>query len=79
VVCSRVGGIPEVVRDGVEGFLAPARDTETMASRTIEILKDPGLQHRMGQAARARALSEFCSTKIIPLYENLYQRVLEDR
>ncbi len=79
VVCSRVGGISEVVRDGAEGFLAPVRDIETMAQQTLEIFHNPDLQQRMGQAARARALAEFCSTKIIPLYENLYQRVLEER
>ncbi len=76
VVCSRVGGVPEVVRDGVEGFLAPVRDTEAMAERALDILEHPDLQRRMGQAARDRALAEFCSTKIIPLYENLYQKVL---
>jgi hypothetical protein len=50
-----------------------------MAQQTLEIFHNPDLQQRMGQAARARALAEFCSTKIIPLYENLYQRVLEER
>lgn len=79
VVCSRVGGVPEVIRDGLEGFLAPAGDSETMSLRALQILEDSDLHQRMGQAARARALSEFCSTKIIPLYESLYQRVMEER
>ncbi len=75
-VCSRVGGVPEVVRDGVEGYLVTPRDTKTMAARALEILTDPGRQERMGKAARERALSQFCSTRIIPLYEKLYERVI---
>ncbi len=75
-VCSRVGGVPEVVRDGVEGYLVTPRDTKTMAARALEILTDPGRQERMGKAARERALSQFCSSRIIPLYEKLYERVV---
>ncbi len=76
VVCSRVGGVPEVVRDGVEGYLAAPRDVKAMAGRTLEILTTPGKREQMGRAARLRATTTFCSTKIIPLYEKLYERVL---
>ncbi len=75
-VCSRVGGVPEVVSDGVEGYLVTPRDIKTMAARALEILTDPGRQERMGKAARERALSQFCSSRIIPLYEKLYERVI---
>ncbi len=75
-VCSRVGGVLEVVRDGVEGYLVPPRDIETMAKRTLELLTDANRRAEMGQAARRRALDQFCSTKIIALYEKLYERVL---
>jgi glycosyltransferase involved in cell wall biosynthesis len=76
-VCSKTGGIPEVVRDGVEGYLVEPRDVKTMAARTLEILTSRGLREKMGKAARERATSQFCSTKIIPLYEKLYDRVLQ--
>ena len=75
-VCSRVGGVPEVVRDRVEGYLVTPRDIKTMAARALEILTDPSRQERMGKAARERALSQFCSSRIIPLYEKLYERVM---
>jgi L-malate glycosyltransferase len=78
-VCSKVGGIPEVLTDGVEGYLVPPGDVKTMAARALEILTSPGRREQMGKAARARAISQFCTTKIIPLYENLYQRVLEGK
>ncbi len=75
-VCSRVGGMPEVVTDGVEGFLVAPGDVKTMAARALEITTNGDLHRTMGNAARRRALNQFCSTKIIPLYENLYERVL---
>jgi len=76
-VCSRVGGVPEVLRDGVEGFLVELRDVHTMAARTLEILRNPVRQEEMSRAARERALRNFCSNNIIPLYEDLYGRVIE--
>ncbi len=78
-VCSRVGGLPEVIRDGVEGYLVPPRDVKTMAARALDILTDPDRRERMGRAARARAQSEFCSDKIIPRYEKLYQDLLDSK
>jgi len=77
VVASRVGGVPEVIDDGVEGYLVPSHDVETMAERALAILTDPDRREAMGRAARKRASTQFCSDKIIPLYEALYRRVLE--
>jgi L-malate glycosyltransferase len=76
-VCSRVGGLPEVIRDGLEGFLVSPGDVQTMSARALEILMDPAKRESMGRAARRRASAEFCSNAIIPLYEDLYRRVLE--
>ncbi len=78
-VCSKVGGLPEVITDGVEGYLVAPRDVKTMAARALEILTSPERREKMGMAARQRASTQFCSTKIIPLYENLYRQVLENR
>lgn len=75
-VCTRVGGLTEVIEDGVEGYLVPARDVKTMAARALDILTSPERHEQMGKAARQRALNQFCSTKIIPMYEKLYERVL---
>lgn len=49
IIATRVGGIPEVVRDGVDGILIGARDSEGFA-RAVEKLSDPELRQRMGQA-----------------------------
>jgi N-acetyl-alpha-D-glucosaminyl L-malate synthase BshA len=78
-VCSRVGGVPEVVNDGVEGFLLEPRDVRGMATRALEILSSPERREQMGNAARRRALTQFCSSKIIPMYEKLYARILNSQ
>jgi glycosyltransferase involved in cell wall biosynthesis len=75
-VCSEVGGLPEVIRNGVDGFLVPGHDVKVMAARALEILTDPHRREQMGIAARQRASTTFCTSKIIPLYVDLYQRLL---
>ncbi len=63
VVASRVGGIPEIVRDGVDGFLfEPGNDAE-LAERLLRILKDRDLREQMGRNARQRFLEEFESSR----------------
>ncbi|MBZ5513256.1 MAG: N-acetyl-alpha-D-glucosaminyl L-malate synthase BshA [Acidobacteriia bacterium] len=78
-VCSREGGVGEVITDGVEGYLVPPRDVRTMAERTLKILAEPGRREAMGKAARDRASREFCAPKIIARYEKLYESVLNSQ
>jgi L-malate glycosyltransferase len=75
VIASDVGGIPEVVKDGESGFLAPPGDVAAMSDRAIRILKDATLQERMKRAAVERA-AEFSANRVVPRYEQLYEEVL---
>jgi glycosyltransferase involved in cell wall biosynthesis len=54
VVASRVGGIPDVVRDGVEGLLVDPFDDADISRALVEVLSDPELAARLGEAARVR-------------------------
>ncbi len=72
-----VGGVPEVIEHGRNGFLAPVGDVETMAGFAIDILSDETRLREMGKVARWEAQTRFCSTRIIPEYEKFYERVLE--
>jgi len=76
-VASRVGGVPELITDHVDGFLAPVGDVERMAACALEVLTDDALLAKMRRAARETAQSRFCTTKIIPKYEELYRGLLE--
>jgi N-acetyl-alpha-D-glucosaminyl L-malate synthase BshA len=75
-VASRVGGLPEVIESGVDGFLAPVGDVEAMAQEALRVMGDDALLTRMRKAARATAQARFCTTKIIPQYEELYRTIL---
>ncbi len=77
VVASKVGGLPEVITDGVEGFLVEARNTQLMAERSLAILADERVRDTMGKRSREKARSRFCSTQIIPSYEEYYREVIE--
>lgn len=77
VVASMVGGLPEVFTDGIEGFLVEPRDIERMADCSLRILSNDISQTEMGKRARTKAQSQFCSTKIIALYEDFYRKTIE--
>jgi len=78
-VASRVGGLPEVITDRVDGYLAPAGDVDAMAACALEVLTDDALLAKMRKAARATAQARFCTTKIIPQYEELYRSLLTEK
>jgi len=59
VVASAVGGIPEIVRDGSDGFLVPPGDAATLAQKLRILLEDPTLRMTMGRSARQRFLDSF--------------------
>jgi len=76
VVATNVGGIPEVVTNGVDGYLVEPRDVSAAARCALEILTRPDRGRAMGQTARANARRKYCANDIIPLYERYYERVL---
>ena len=76
-IATRVGGVPEVIEHGKSGYLADVGDVETMSRYAIDLLRDESLLHKIAKQARAVAQARFCSSKIVPQYENFYRRVLE--
>jgi N-acetyl-alpha-D-glucosaminyl L-malate synthase BshA len=76
VVASNVGGIPEVIEDGINGCLHLPEDVDGMARSTLALLTDPTLHARMAAAARRRVLERFCHELIVPRYESCYEDVL---
>jgi N-acetyl-alpha-D-glucosaminyl L-malate synthase BshA len=76
-IATRVGGIPEVIEHGKSGYLANVGDVDTMAQYAIDLLSDDAALRIMAQQARVAAQTRFCSSKIIPHYEEFYRRVLE--
>jgi glycosyltransferase involved in cell wall biosynthesis len=59
VVATAVGGIPEIIEDGVSGFLVPPRQPAEAAARVLRLLTDPDLRERMGARARQIVAEKF--------------------
>jgi len=76
-IATRVGGVPEFIEHGKSGYLAEVGDVEMMAKYAIDLLSDESRLREMAKASRAVAQSRFCSSKIIPQYEEFYRRTLE--
>jgi L-malate glycosyltransferase len=78
VIGTRSGGIPEVVEHGVSGFLAEVGDVETMGRHAVELGLSQELRRRMGKAGRKTAETHFHPDIIIPQYEALYRKVIDE-
>ena len=76
VVATKVGGVPEVVTNGVDGYLVEPRDVDAAAKAVLDILTLPDRGRAMGEMARKNARRRYCSNDIIPKYEEYYEKVL---
>jgi N-acetyl-alpha-D-glucosaminyl L-malate synthase BshA len=76
VIATRTGGLPEVVCDGETGWLVPVGDTEAMAAHAAALLASPQRWSEMGRRARAWAIEQFSTDRVIPRYEALYEHVV---
>lgn len=75
-VATNAGGVPELITNGVDGFLEAVGDVEAQAARATEALTDRNLYTRVATAARTTAETRFSTERIIPQYERHYERVL---
>ena len=74
VIAPQVGGIGEIIEDGVEGFLVPNRDPKAFAEKCL-LLQDAELRQRMGQAARAKVERGFSAEHMARQYYQLYREL----
>ncbi len=79
VVAFRVGGIPEVVRDGASGFLHEFGDVAAMAASLDRLADEPELAAAIGAAGQRDAATKFSADAIVPLYEAIYDRLVARR
>jgi glycosyltransferase involved in cell wall biosynthesis len=76
VVATRVGGVPDVVRHGEDGFLVEAGATGELARRPAELARDPELAARMGREGRSRVLSRYAVDRLVDDVDRLYRSLL---
>jgi N-acetyl-alpha-D-glucosaminyl L-malate synthase BshA len=75
-VATRVGGVPELITDGEDGYLEAVGDIAAQAARVVALLSDDALHWRLAKAGRWNAGERFCTDRIIPLYERYYSDVV---
>jgi glycosyltransferase involved in cell wall biosynthesis len=76
VVATRVGGVPDVVRDGVDGFLVEPGSVEELAQRLAQLARDPELRSRMGAEGHERVLPRYAVPRLVDDVDKLYRRLL---
>jgi N-acetyl-alpha-D-glucosaminyl L-malate synthase BshA len=76
VIASDVGGLPEVIENGVSGFLHPLDGEDEMAASAVALLKDPAQHQRVAQAACRRVREHFSVDRVVPMYEACYRKLL---
>ncbi|MCS7052304.1 MAG: N-acetyl-alpha-D-glucosaminyl L-malate synthase BshA [Ignavibacterium sp.] len=76
VIASSVGGLPELIKHNECGFISEIGDVDRMAKYAIELLTNDKKYELFSKNARKKAIEKFDKSKIIPMYENLYYRLL---
>jgi glycosyltransferase involved in cell wall biosynthesis len=79
VVATRVGGVPDVVRDGEDGFLVAPGDVEELADKLAALAGDADLRARMGAAGRGNVLPRYAVGRLVDDIDRLYRSLLEAR
>jgi len=78
VVATRVGGIPEIIQDGVNGFLVDVNDIDAMRRALISLAADSALRERFGEAGR-RMARQWSPASMADRYEGLYREILDQQ
>ncbi len=79
VIAASIGGLGELVEDGVTGFLVAPADVEQLSEAIVNLALDPGLARKMGEAGRRRALESFLQQRCTDRTEILYEEALPRR
>lgn len=74
VIASNAGGLPEIVKDGVNGFVCGLDALDDMAAHAVRLLRDDEARRALGQRASALVREQYCTERIVPLYEQAYEQ-----
>jgi len=78
-VVPRVGGLEEIVTDGVDGYLVDGRNPRDFAERCLSLCKNETLRRNMGRAAREKIVGQFSVERMVKAYLDLYLRAMASR
>jgi len=78
VIATRVGGVPDVVRDGVDGYLVDVGDAASLGERLADLANDPAMREEMGREGRERVLERYAVSRLVDDIDKLYRELLDD-
>ena len=76
IVVTNAGGMPEIIKDGINGFVIPVRDFEALASRIVQLLEDDRLRERLGYTGRQIVESQYTKEKVTAETLGVYRKLL---
>ena len=79
VVCTKVGGFPEIIDHGVNGFLVPPGDVERLEEALVTLLQDENLRKSFGKKGRERVFVDMSWDKIASMISEIYDRILSEK
>jgi N-acetyl-alpha-D-glucosaminyl L-malate synthase BshA len=77
MVATSVGGIPEIVQDGVNGLLVPPKQPEELAEAILKLVKNGKLRGKLGAAARGTILERYTAKKVVKAYLETFEGVIK--
>jgi glycosyltransferase involved in cell wall biosynthesis len=79
IIATNVGGIPEVVKSGVNGILVPPKDPEALYSAMIKLLDDKDMMKKMGYEGKKICKKDFSSKAMVDKVEELYDKLVNEK
>ena len=79
MIVTDAGGMPEIIQDGINGFVVPVKDFESLASRIIQLLANDKLRHRFGYTGRQMVLSHYTKEIVAKNNIEVYRKVIKQR
>jgi len=79
MIVTNMGGMPEIIEHGINGFIIPVRDFEAMAARISQLLEDQTLRERFGYTGREMVESHYTKEKVTEETLKVYRKVLSNR
>jgi glycosyltransferase involved in cell wall biosynthesis len=79
VVATRVGGLPDIIKDGKTGYLVPAKQPQSLATAILELIRDPQRARQMGRSAQLSVMENFSLDRLLRDTEHLYEELLTSK
>lgn len=76
IISTRVGGIPEMIREGEEGILIDPGDPDQLTQTILKLIREPALAQELGKNVRKRFLKEFTEDKVIDTISRVYNQII---